>query len=204
MTEVWRRLGADMRALRVQAGRSLRQAETASGWGRGTLSQVENGKARPSRALVDWYEAAFDGDGLLVSTFAEARGAHRAGPSRADGLAVVPGDGFAVDGATLPHGQLVPAGADLEAGWTFVNTGDVAWQGRRLRRVGTHSAAQLLSSPRSVAMDDCRPGGTVSVRVPLHAPETPGTLAAYWSIVDEDDRRCYPAPSLVDVLVVVR
>ena len=67
--ELWAELSASMRLLRQRAGMSLRQAELASGRGRGTLSQFENGKARPGRDLVEWYEATFFGDGLLLSLY---------------------------------------------------------------------------------------------------------------------------------------
>ena len=59
--ELWLELGANMRALRTAAGLSIRQVEAQSGIGRGTLSQVENGKARASRRLVEWYDAELHG-----------------------------------------------------------------------------------------------------------------------------------------------
>lgn len=192
-----------MRVLRESAGVSLRQAEARSGWGRGTLSQVENGKARPSRALVEWYETAFDADGLLLSAYAEARGAHR------NERPVLPahiteGDAFDCADPLLPTGALVRAGQAVTLGWTLRNTGTVAWVGRRLRRVGAHAAAQLLISPPAVDLGDCPPGGAVDARIEVTAPSTPGTLVAYWQIVDPEGRPCFPISHLVSSLLVVR
>ena len=193
-----------MRALRESAGVSLRQAEARSGWGRGTLSQVENGKARPSRALVEWYEAAFDADGLLLSTYAEARGAHRLERRPVLPLHITAGDAFDCANPLLPSGALVRAGQPVTLGWTLRNTGTVAWVGRRLRRVGAHAAAQLLTSAPAVELADCPPGGAVDARIEVKAPTAPGTLVAYWQIVDADGRPCFPMSRLLCSLLVVR
>lgn len=193
-----------MRALRANAGVSLRQAETRSGWGRGTLSQVENGKARPSRALVEWYETAFDADGLLLSAYAEARGAHRTERRVELPPHLTEGDDFQCANPLLPSGALVRAGRIVTLGWTLRNTGTVAWVDRRLRRVGTHAAAQLLTSPPAVDLDDCPPGGAVDARVEVTTPSTPGTLAAYWQIVDAEGRPCFPISHVLCSVLVVR
>jgi transcriptional regulator with XRE-family HTH domain len=71
--ELWTELSASMRALRLNSGMSLREVERTSGRGRGVLSQIENGKARPSRQLVDWYDRTLGGDGSLLSLYVEAR-----------------------------------------------------------------------------------------------------------------------------------
>lgn len=193
-----------MRALRESAGVSLRQAEARSGWGRGTLSQVENGKARPSRTLVEWYEQAFDADGLLLSTYAEARGAHRSEYRDSPAPHVLDGDAFECANPLLPVGALVRAGRTVTVGWTLHNTGTVSWTGRQLRRVGAHAAAQLLGSPRAVDLPDCPPSGTVDARIEVTAPATPGTLAAYWQIVDARSRPCFPIAHLLCTVLVVR
>lgn len=193
-----------MRALRESAGVSLRQAEARSGWGRGTLSQVENGKARPSRALVEWYETAFGADGLLLSAYAEARGAHRTERRAAPPLHLTDGDAFECANPLLPSGALVRAGRTVTLGWTLRNTGSAAWVGRRLRRVGAHAAAQLLTSLPAVDLADCPPGGAVDARVEVTTPSSPGTLAAYWQIVDAQDRPCFPVSRVLCTVLVVR
>lgn len=202
MRELWAELSASMRLLRVNAGMSLRQAELASGWGRGTLSQVENGKARPGRDLVEWYEQRFHGDGLLLSLYAEARGARgpltslRAGPPN-----VLDGDALIVEAPLLPAGELVPTGAEIVAGWTFHNTGPVSWEQRRLQRIGAHAAVRLIASPPFVPIPDCGPGERVDVRVPIRIPEVASTFAAHWTVVDESGRSCFNPPVVVRVVV---
>lgn len=200
---LWIELGESMRALRVGTGTSLRQAEAASGRGRGTLSQVENAKARPGRELVEWYDSAFAGDGLLLSIYAEARGAH--GPQRRDGpepFSPVPGDRLRIEAALLAAGQLVRPGELIAAGWTVANLGTVPWHGRRLQRVGAHSAPRLLASAASIPVPDCGPGDRVQVRSVLEVPDVTGTFAAYWQFMDAAGHACYPPPTPFTVLVV--
>jgi transcriptional regulator with XRE-family HTH domain len=200
--ELWAELSASMRILRVNAGMSLRQAELASGRGRGTLSQIENGKARPGRDIVEWYEATFQGDGLLVSLYSEARGIRgpreRIRPATAD---AEPGDSLQVARSLLADGELVRPGADVTAGWTLVNAGTVPWRSRRLQRVGALAAARLISSGPYAAIPDCVPGGHVPVEVAITIPSMAGTFAAHWVVTDETGRSCYQPPELLRVLV---
>jgi transcriptional regulator with XRE-family HTH domain len=193
-----------MRLLRVAAGLSLRQAEVASGHGRGTLSQVENGKARPARELVEWYDTSLNGDGLLISLYAEARGARGPGASRVDPARVRPGDALRVEAPLLALGTLVRPGAHLTAGWTFVNTGRVAWFGRRLRRIGVPAAARMITSPPAGSLPDCGPGAAASITVPVDVPGQAGTFAAYWQVVDSEGCPCFGPAETITLLVVAR
>jgi len=202
--ELWAELSASMRVLRRNAGISLRQAELASGRGRGTLSQIENGKARPSRDLVEWYDATFGGDGLLQSLYAEARGAHGPTSQRHFFPNVHDGDGVAVEAALLPEGELVQSGADVIAGWTLRNTGKVPWQGRFVERVGAHGAARLITSAPEAPIPDCEPGASVSVEVALTVPGVAGTFAAHWVIVGPDRRLSFERDGRLRVIVTTR
>ena len=200
--EIWDELGTTMRGLRRAAGQSLRQVEKDSGIGRGTLSQIENGKARASRRAVDWYDNHLGGDGLLASMYGEARGAHRQEPAgHPSEAAVQDGDAFAVLACTVPTGAVVEAGAHLDVIWTVVNSGRVHWQGRRLARVGTHRALRLINSDPWVSLPDCAAGERAHARATIAVPELPGTLAAYWQIVDDRGRPCFRAPSLIALIV---
>lgn len=200
--EIWDELGTTMRVLRRSAEQSLRQVEKDSGIGRGTLSQIENGKARASRRAVDWYDTHLGGDGLLASMYGEARGAHRHEPTgHPSEVAVQDGDAFVVIDCSVPMGAAVEAGARVEVTWTVGNAGRVRWQGRRLARVGTHRAVRLINSDPWVPLPECAAGEHAQVRVPITVPELPGTLAAYWQIVDDRGRRCFRAPSLVPLIV---
>ena len=203
--ELWAELSATMRILRRNAGMSLRQAELASGRGRGTLSQIENGKARPSRDLAEWYDATFGGDGLLLSLYAEARGAHGPTSQRHFFPHVQAGDGVAVESALVPDGDLVECGSDVIAGWTLANTGAVPWAGRFVERVGAHAAARLIASAPSAPIPDCAPGERVRVEVALTVPEVAGTFAAHWVVVGPDRRPCFDgAAGRLRVIVTAR
>jgi transcriptional regulator with XRE-family HTH domain len=199
--ELWAELGASMRILRTAAGVSLRRAELMSGRGRGSLSQVENGKARPSRDLVEWYDDAFSGDGLLLSIFAEARGAHGRRSRQGQDLHVLEGDAMRVLRDALAHGERVPPGARLPASWTVGNDGAVPWNGRRLRRMGAAGAVRVITSPAFVSVPDCPPGEQVVVTVPVTVPDAPGTYAAYWSMVDAAGCVCFAGPTKFALVV---
>jgi Ig-like domain-containing protein/helix-turn-helix protein len=200
--EIWRELGATMRDLRRSAGRSLRDIERDSGIGRGTLSQIETGKARASRKAVDWYDGRLGGNGLLTSMYGEARGAHRHEPTGDPSEpAVQDGDAFDVVACTLPLGAVVAAGTRLQVTWTVANAGEVHWRGRRLARVGTHRAVRLIASEPWVELPDCAAGERAEARVSIAVPELPGTLAAYWQIVDDRGRPCFRPPSLIPLIV---
>ena len=192
-----------MRTLRTAASMSLREVETVSGWGRGTLSQVETGKSRPALALVEWYDDRFGADGLLVSLYVEACAWHGRSVSPGTTGLDTPGDSFRVESACLPAGHLVGPGDDVKAGWTIVNTGSVPWVGRSLRRVGAVGSNRLIVSRRSDALPDCAPGDAVDVQLMITAPAHPGTVVAYWEIVDARGALCFPGLLATNVVLVV-
>lgn len=205
--ELWLELGASMRALRIAAGVSLRQAELASGRARGTLSQVENGKARPGRELVDWYDATFGGDGLLLSIYAEARvgpvaprSAVRNGGSA---IACVGADGVEVVSMHPPAGHLVPADVPVEVSWTLRNAGTSAWFGRQLRRIGAYAGSRTISSPAVVDVPDAIPGEIVTVELLVRSPSSAGTAVAYWLMVAAGEPCAVPQPVVAALLTVV-
>jgi transcriptional regulator with XRE-family HTH domain len=202
--EIWVDLGQTMRALRRNANLSLRQAEVLSGWGRGTMSQAETGRARPSRRLVEWYDTTLHGDGLLMALYAEARLAHDdAGPVRVRRHHAEPGDAVRVESALVPTGTLVGPGAELEVGWALANIGEVAWTGRQLRRIGAVAGPRLVTSAPVQPIPDCVAGGRTDVRLKVAVPVEPGTVVAYWEIVDEDERISFAEPPTLSVVLVV-
>ena len=127
----WQELSQRLRELRQSGGLSLRAVEQRSGYGRGSPRKIENGKARPTRAQVEWYDSAFGGDGLLLSLYAEARGAHGVAEGPARDAISIPGDDISVIDTLLPLGEVAKPGAQLLAGWTLLNDGIVPWSGRR-------------------------------------------------------------------------
>ena len=204
MREVWAELSATMRALRRNAGVSLRQAEVGSGWGRGFLSQIENEKSRPNRSIVEWYDATFGGNGMLMALFAEARTAHESPPAAGPAPAhAETGDAFEIEQNVVAAGQRVAAGETLQAGWKLINTGTVDWIGRALRRVGATAGPRVLGSPLSTSVPDCAAGGIVDVGVAVTAPQHGGTVVAYFEMVDAQGRSSFVPARLLSIVVVV-
>lgn len=201
---LWADLGTSMRRLRSSAGLSLRVVEEKSGVGRGTLSQVERGRARPSRALVEWYDDNLAGDGLLLSLYAEARGAYRTSTGHAREPAPADGDDLEVSAALVPEGALVATSAHLTLGWTVTNRGPHLWAGRSLCRVGAHEGVGLLRSARCVPLPDVAVGESVEVSVDVVAPDSPGTVVGYWELIDAAGRACFPVEASIRQTLVVR
>ena len=174
------------------ASRSGRRSRR-SGWGRGTLSQVENGKARPSRALVEWYE---DDLRRRRAAAVRLRRGPRCAPQRAPRrTAAAPAPTATTSsGATRcrPPARSSAAGRTVTVGWTLRNTGTVPWVGRRLRRVGAHAAAQLLTSRHAVGSRRLRPGGEVDARVEVTTPPAPARSRPTGRSSTREGRPCFP------------
>lgn len=205
--ELWQELGASMRALRIAAGVSLRQAELASGRGRGTLSQAENGKARPSRDLVEWYDATFGGDGLLLSIYAEARVGplppRLASSSGGSVIACLGADGVDVVATYPPAGHIVPADVDVDVSWTLRNAGALRWRERQLRRIGPRAGARTIASPAAIDVPDTAPGSTAVVKCVIRSPASAGTAVAYWQMYTADEPSAVNQPVVAVLLTVV-
>jgi hypothetical protein len=207
-SHAWGALGAAMRRLREASGESLRQVEARGRWARGTLSQVENGKARPSLDLVEFYDGRYGGDGLLVSMFVDANATHAARlvagarPGRPVGN-VLAGDALEVVAQEPAHGTLLRAGAALDVVWTIRNSGAVPWDRRSLTRVGAAAGPRLLASERVSPVPDVRPGKTTMVKVRVTAPIEHGTIAAHWALTHPDGSYCFADTELLSITVVV-
>jgi transcriptional regulator with XRE-family HTH domain len=191
-----------MRRVRSEAGVSLRDLENRGAWRRSTISQVETGKARPSRELVQWYDAELGSDGLLLSIYAEARSrqllARRV--ARTTGQAHDTVQFIEVD---PPAGLHVNRGALLQARITLGNAGPTTWTDRGLRRMGAYAGLRLIGSAPDTRVPDTAPGETADVVVELRAPDLAGSVIAYWSLVDSDGRECAPTCPPIAVLLVV-
>ncbi len=190
-----------MRRVRGAAGVSLRELETRGAWGRSTISQVENGKARPSRQLVEWYDTELGSDGLLLSIYAEAR-SRQLLARQGVGLDECADEVHVID-IDPPAGHLVNRGARLQARVGLRNGGSQCWQGRELHRMGAYAGTRLISSAPSTVVPECKPGEVADVIIDLRAPEVPGSVVAYWSMVDDKGRECAQSAPPVAVLLVV-
>lgn len=65
-----------MQKLRLVHGAKVRETAAEFGCSPSHISRVERGDTKPSRALVQFYEDRFEGDGLLLSLFEVAEHAN--------------------------------------------------------------------------------------------------------------------------------
>src|SRR4051794_39635342 len=78
-------LGWTMQKLRLVHRSSLRHTASEFGSSPSHISRVERGDTKPSRALVQFYEERFEGDGLLLSLFEVAEHANEQKRQRSGG-----------------------------------------------------------------------------------------------------------------------
>lgn len=202
-------LGCRMRELREAAGVPLTRAAELSGWDKGHLSRVERGYTKPSRELIEWYDASFGAGSALVTQLLELDAAVRAGrettqrdtrrqPEQPVWMGgSVPADHHPDDraelvGETVPDGTQLRCGEEFEKTWRIRNSGSRPWAGRWLTRQGTPGVAGWLRSPARVLIDDALPGEVVTVRMTLRGPDQVGASTAYFKITDEVGRLYYP------------
>jgi transcriptional regulator with XRE-family HTH domain len=190
-----------MRRVRGAAGVSLRELEMRGSWRRSTISQVENGKARPSRQLVEWYDTELGSDGLLLCIYAEAR-SRQLLDRQAIGLDECLDEVQVID-VVPPDGHRVNRGAWLQARVGLRNAGATTWHGRQLHRMGAYVGTRLIGSSPSTQVPDCQPGERVDVVIELRAPDVPGSVVAYWSMVNDKGHECAQSSPPVTVLLVV-
>lgn len=179
---LWCELGSTMRRIRQAADVSIRAAETRSGYSRGMLSLAENGKARPGRDLVRWYDEAFAANGLLLSLYAEALTAGLLSSTRAAGAPNR--DALNLVGSEPACGVIVAPGAHVAVRWTLRNTGSKRWKGRRLERLGAVGGSRVLESSRHVDVPDTAAGAEATVECEVVAPERRGSYVGCWAMVD--------------------
>jgi transcriptional regulator with XRE-family HTH domain len=203
-------LGWNMQKLRLIHGVTGKQVAQEFGCSPSHVSRVEQG-AKPTRALVQFYEDRFGGDGLLLSLFEVAEHApeqerRRAGGKRPRLKRAIPGDGSTFVGDTVPHGTRMEPGQVFEQTWRVKNSGTVAWAGRRLERQGPLIGPGLISSLRFVDIPDTEPGKVAAITALLKAPTYDCSSIAYFKMVGADGALCFPDSYQLglDVLVMVR
>ena len=102
-----------------------------------------------------------------------------------------------------PAGHLVNRGAWLQARVGLRNGGASSWRGRELHRMGAYAGTRLIGSSPSTQVPDCKPGELADIVIELRAPDVPGSVVAYWSMVDDKGRECAQSSPPVAVLLVV-
>jgi transcriptional regulator with XRE-family HTH domain len=199
-----------MQKLREVNGWTVKETASAFGCSSSHISRVEHG-SRPSRALVQFYEDTFDGDGLLLSIFEVAEHApeqerRRAGGRHPRPQQAIPGDASTFIDDTIPHGTLMKPGGVFLKTWRIKNSGTVPWHGRQLERQGPLTGPGLITSPRYVAIPDTEPGEIAEITAPLKAPTYDCASIAYFKMADSEGQLCFPDNYQLglDVLVLVR
>jgi transcriptional regulator with XRE-family HTH domain len=189
---------------------SVKETAKAFGCSSSHISRVEHG-SMPSRALVQFYEDTFGGDGILLSQFevaihAAEQDRRRAGGKRPQLKKAIPGDASTFLGDTIPHGTLMKPGGFFVQIWRIQNSGSVPWVDRQLERQGPVTGPGLISSPRYIPILDTQPGETVVISAPLKAPTYDCASIAYFKMVDSEGQLCFPDNYTLglDVLVLVR
>ncbi|MGC2372400.1 MAG: NBR1-Ig-like domain-containing protein [Solirubrobacteraceae bacterium] len=198
-----------MQKLRMVNGWTGKQVAEAFGCSPSHISRVEQGSTKPTRALVQFYEDTFDGDGLLLSMFEVAEHAaeqerRRAGGKRPKLYRAVPGDASTFVGDTIPHGTLMEPGQVFEQTWRVRNSGKVSWEGRRLERQGPLTGPGLITSLRFVDIPSTMPAEIAEITTPLKAPTYDCSSIAYFKMVDAGGALCFPDNYQLGLDVLVR
>ena len=203
-------LGWTMQKTRRIHGWTGKQTAVAFGCSASHISRVEHG-AMPSRELVQFYENAFEANGLLLSLFEVAvhnaeQERRRSGGRQPRLVHAIPGDASEFVDDTIPHGTLMRPGEIFTKVWRIRNAGTVPWEGRRLERQGPLTGPALISSQRHASVPDTQPGNIAVISAELKAPTYDCSSIAYFKMVDPDSRLCFPKAYQLglDVLVLVR
>jgi transcriptional regulator with XRE-family HTH domain len=202
-------LGWSMQKLRLVNGWTGKQVAKEFGCSPSHISRVEQGSSKPSRELVQFYEASFQADGLLLSLFEVAEHApeqerRRAGGRRPQLKRAIAGDASTFVCDTIPHGTRMEPGQVFEQTWTVRNSGKVAWEGRRLERQGPLTGPGLISSLRFVDIPATRPGRMAAITATLKAPTYDCSSIAYFKMVDAEGALCFPDSYQLGLDVLVR
>lgn len=203
-------LGWTMRGLRRVAGWKVSQAAQEFGCSASHISRVERGLNKPSRALVQFYEDQFEGDGLLLSLFEVVehnaeQDRQRFGGHRPRLVRAILGDAVAFVDDTVPHGTLLTPGLVFVKTWRIRNAGSVPWKGRRLERQGPLTGPGLITSlVRHVDVPDAEPSDVVEIEALLKAPGYDCSSIAYFKMVDGDGFLSFPDEHQLGLDVLVR
>jgi transcriptional regulator with XRE-family HTH domain len=200
-----------MQKQRQVHGWTGKQVAKAFGCNASHVSRVEQGKNRPSRELVRFYDEKFGADGLLLSLFeavayAGEQQRRRPGGRRPQPLRSRPGDSSEFIDDTVPHGTLMQPGQFFVKTWRIRNTGRVQWTDRQIERQGPLTGPGLMSSMQYYDVPDTKPGDIAEIFAVLKAPTYACSSIAYFKMVDADGALCFPDSYQLglDVLIKVQ
>jgi transcriptional regulator with XRE-family HTH domain len=202
-------LGWSMQKFRIVHGWTGKDVARATQLSASHISRVEQGKNRPSRALVQFYEDTFGADGLLLSLFEVVAHAgeerrQRAVRSRRRMPLALPGDASTFLWDTVPHGTALVPGAYFLKSWCVRNSGTVTWRDRGIERQGPLTGPGLITSLRWYPVPDTEPGHEVLIHAVLKAPTYECSSIAYFKQVGADGALCFPDRHQVGLDVLVR
>lgn len=191
-------VGAMLHGLRQQAG--VTQAEIAGDLeiNQGYISRIERGKQPAPERVIRYYGERFGAADLLAGLVDIARENDRQRRKLSPLLVArqarypLEGDESTFVSEAPPDGSMVACGANFTKTWTIRNSGSVAWQGRRLRRIGPTTGPWVLTSERFTPIPDTEPGETVSISVQIHTPQMETAAVAQWKMVDKDELLYFP------------
>jgi hypothetical protein len=198
-----------MRGLRRSKDWSVTETARSFGCSPSHITRVELGDNKPSRALVQFYEHQFHGDGILLSLFevvdhAAEQERRRNGGRHPRLVRAVPGDASTFVDDTIPHGTLLEPGQLFIKNWRIRNSGTIRWQGRRLQRQGPIFGPGLIVSPAEIDIPRTDPGEIVEISIGLRAPSYDCSSIAYFKMVDSDGYLCFPDAYQLGLDVLVR
>jgi hypothetical protein len=97
---------------------------------------------------------------------------------------------------SVPDGTLVQPGEVFNKSWELRNAGTVPWHGRFLSRLGASEGDDVPQSPARVPIPDTEPGESVTISVPVRAPESPGEYQVHWKMTDQHGRQYFPSDEM--------
>ena len=101
------------------------------------------------------------------------------------------GDAFWVVSAPADRRHVVDFYEHFTHTWKLLNSGKIAWTGRRLICVNRDSITPCAMQ-LSIDIPDTAPNGHVVLSVEFDARGNEDTFESQWVMVDKDDKECYP------------
>lgn len=101
------------------------------------------------------------------------------------------GDVFWVETAPIDRRHVVDFYEHFTHTWKLLNSGKIAWTGRRLVCVNEDSITPCAMQ-QSIDIPDTAPGGRAVVSVEFDARGDEDSFESEWIMVDKDNKDCYP------------
>lgn len=101
------------------------------------------------------------------------------------------GDAFWIEMLLADRRHVVDFYEHFTHTWKLLNSGKVAWTGRRLVCINEDSITPCAMQP-SIDIPDTAPNGRAVVSVEFDARGDEDTFESQWVMVDNDNKECYP------------